>query len=324
MSASVSAVRGILAATAIIALAACGGSGSAPSPGISQSTNGAVSSAHTPNATATFTLRFPLHVAKATKQQGKTQSTKRSATYLNPTSTNTLVVSVNGTAVNDPAHPANAYFALPALNSDGSATLSVPLVAGYYAPGTITITEFDNNVPQDMLAAGQNEPYDDPSGDYYDGSITVAPGGTIAATVTMQMNATQIAITTDPNFGSATIMSTDSGSPTILGCVEGGDTLYVFPADPSNTYVLPSSTPVGYTGGTYNYYPGVPTVSVSYENSNSTSGGTLHQALNSPTTFLFVDSNGNDLIYAGFYMENYILSTQSSVFGYIVFGPGDC
>ena len=295
--ASASAVRAGLATVVIATMAACGG-GSTPS---GPSTQQVVAPAA--NARATLTLKFPPHFAHASR--GSTSSDRSAAgsrrpSYINPTVGYTLVIQNSGTAIMDPANPTNAYFTLGTPNADGTSTLTVPFSSGTYAAGTIQITEYDGLGTGNVLAFGSNQPYTNPDNSYNNGSLTVAPGGSAQLTVTMVMNATQVAITADPTTGTNSFAL--SGSSYTNYCALYGSTIFAFAADPSSGFVIPG-TASGYAGGDgYNPYPGVPAVTLSQQSSSG--NGTSRLVSTPPLGYSMQFDANNDPISATFFLVN--------------------
>jgi hypothetical protein len=328
-------MRRALALTALASMTACGGgSGTqAPLPGATAS-----APARTPDAKGTVTLRFPAHVAKA-KLGSQTASTKsRNPAYINPTGTNTLVVTEFNNTITDPS-TGNSYFALSegVTNADGSTSLTIPLLSGTYNQGQIAISEYDGG--GNPLAYGYNAQYTDINGNVQSGAFTLSPGGTAAPVITLVMNAEQIAFTTDPVSGSdAVILSQNSGAPTHFGGAghcwsAGANTFYVFPADLSATFVLPG-TASGFTGGDQSSsFPGVPSVSLT---SQFTDNGGGRQVLLVPTipggnSYQVSDpSNFFSNLEATFLVQNPLVQIgapfgyNSSVSGYVDLGDASC
>lgn len=260
-----STLRRGLALSVLAVLTACGGGGSGSNPVVTTpattGSSGAASAASSGAATAKLTLRFPSHVAKA---KITTAAQKRKPGYINPNG-GSLVITIGGNTVLDPVLQ-NPYFSLGTQDlSTGTSTITVPLTPGFYPTGNLLVTEYDGNsgccTP---LAYGYNAAYTDINGNYQDGSFSLGSGGTAAPVVTMAMNTTGIAFTSDPVNGSdAVVLSTNGGAPTNFnGCWNSGTVFYAFPTDANGTFVLPSSS-AGYTGGDPNsYFPGVPTVTL--------------------------------------------------------------
>jgi hypothetical protein len=253
-------LRWLLVPAVLAVLSACGGGGSpsaAPPVSTAPQSSGQKGSAQ-------VTLRFPANFAIA-KSAKSTQSKSASATrqkpaYINPSIGYTLTVKINNQTVDDPS-TGFTYFTINATNADGSTNVTVPITSNggtTYQDGALCFSEWDgSNGTGNLVATGCNEAYTDSNGNYQQGTFTIAPATTTAIVLTMQMNATQIAITTDPISGSDA--TTNTSQPF---CVSSGTLVYAFAADPSAGYVYPG-TAAGYGGGDpANYYPGIPVVSL--------------------------------------------------------------
>ena len=322
-----------LALAAIILVSACGGGGSgAPATSLTPAVH-ATPSPGAANATATITLKFPAHVKKATA--AKTSSaTNRKPAYINPNG-GSLVVSVNGTALYDPNNLTNAYFSLGTQDlTTGTSTIEVSIASGTYQTGSIAITEYDqNNGTGNVLAYGFNNSYTDSNGNYQSGILTIVPGGTISPVITMAMNVGGIAITTDPVNGSDAQILSSSGQTNL--CASAGQVYYFFPADLSNTIVLPGQSPAGgYTGGDdSNGLPGVPTVTLSYQYSNNgPPQASLAQSILGGGVYVLNAASGSETAYASFQVQNPMnglspappFSYNAYPVGNLDVGPGNC
>jgi hypothetical protein len=262
-----STLRNALAIITLAGLAACGSGGSkSPLP-----TTAPAAITRVPDAHGTVTLKFPAHVAKASvAAKGKL----RAPAYINPGGVS-LVVTAFGQTLHDPEHPANAYFSLGTQDlTTGTSTITVPLLSGEYDDGDLTVTEYDGLGTGNILAYGFNASYTDANGNAQDGVFFLAAGANAAPVLTMNMNATRIAITTDPVAGSnAELISTNTGSPTTIGfCLEPGTPVFAFAADPSATFVLPGqSTGSGFTGADpNNSFPGIAVPFLAAQSSDGT------------------------------------------------------
>jgi hypothetical protein len=250
-------LRWLLVPAMFAALSACGGGGS---PSATPPVSNAPQSSG-PKGAAQVTLRFPptFAIAKSAKstQSKSAASTRRGPAYINPTIGYTLTVSINGQTIEDPS-TGFTYFTINATNPDGSANITVPISSNggtAYPTGALCFTEWDgSNGTGNLVASGCNQAYTDSNGNPQPGTFTITPGTTTAIVLTMLMNATQIAITTDPIAGSDA--TTNSAG---VFCTVPGVVVYAFAADPSAGYVLP-----GASAG----YPGIPTVSLSSQSTD--------------------------------------------------------
>jgi hypothetical protein len=253
-------LRWLCVPAVLAVLSACGG-GSSPSA-TPRASNAPQSSGQ--QGAAQITLRFPAHfaIAKSAKsvQSKSASSTRRGPAYINPTVGYTLVATINNQTILDPS-TGFPYFTINATNSDGSTNVTVPITSNggnQYADGSLCFSEWDGSSGNgNEVALGCNQSYTDSNGNFNSGAFTITPGTTTQLLLTMQMNATQIAITTDPAFGSDATTNTGQNF-----CISPGADVYAFAADPSNGYVLPG-TPAGYGGSDPNNpYPGIPQVTL--------------------------------------------------------------
>lgn len=276
-------VRHILAMIALAGLAACGG-GSTPAVttgSVQPSTSGGVA-----NATAQITFKFPttFSVAKragASVARASIAASRRSPSYINPTSGDYLNVQVNGTLVNNPA-TGTPSFGLGTQNADGSSTITVPITSGSYFDGEIVISEYD--ALSNLIAQGSNQPYEDAFGNDNSGTLTVTPGSSAALQIIMNMNAQYVVLTTDPVSGSDAIAITswEQCFP-----VTPGHVVYAFAGDDSLGFVLPG-TASGFGGGYQEgtVYPGIPPVTI-FQQTSTSIGGTSELS-SSPPGWIFV------------------------------------
>jgi hypothetical protein len=325
-------LRRCAALVALTGLAACGGGGGG------SSTTHALPAAlvtaapsRTADAGATLTLRFPAKVAKAKFASTTAATAKRGPQYINPNG-GSLVITVLGQTMYDPANPGKAYFSLGTANPDGSSILTISLLSGNYNPGDLTVTEYDgSNGTGNVLAYGYNGPYTDGYGNAQSGAFSLAVAGSAAPVVTMVMNATNIALTTDPVNGSdGVVLNTSSSSPTNFGsCVSTPTTVYAFAADPSGTFVLEA----GYTGGDPNrgqLFPGVPSVTRVSESTSPSGGGLTLQptAFGGVFNFLLAQPGYYGVLSTTFYVLNPLWnlnnSYSNSTTAYATLGNNGC
>jgi hypothetical protein len=257
---------------------------------------------------ASVTLRFPANfaIAKSAKstQSKSALTSRRGPAYINPSIGYTLTVRINGQLIFDPANPTNAFFTINATNPDGSTNVTVPITSNggaTYQDGTLCFSEWTGPSGNgNLVAYGCNEPYTDSNGNYQDGTFTISAGGTTAIVLTMEMNATQIAITTDPIAGSDATTNTAG-----VFCTNPGTTVYAFAADSAAGYVLPG-TAAGFGGGdTANYYPGIPTVSLYSQQTDILVSSPPNTGKLSATGLGWIfESDGNNGVYATFSVVN--------------------
>jgi hypothetical protein len=197
-------------------LAGCGGGTSSTTP--KTGVTGPVTTQA--NATGTLTIKYP--TGFATVRNGL--SSKRHAAYVNPSAGNYINVIIDGTPT-----PGSPYAV--AATPDSTQTITVPFVSTN--PKQVGAYEYDGG--GEPLAVGITGPN------------PISAGGTNAVTVTMQMDASRMGVTTDPATGSdALLIDNDQGVATPF-CLAGSSAVYPFPADVSGGYVRPG-TPAGNGG----------------------------------------------------------------------------
>lgn len=211
-------------------MAGCGGGASSSTPKAAAAA--AVASQY--NATGTLTIKYP--TGFATVRNGL--STKRHAAYVNPTSGNVIDVSVDYVAV--PGSP----FAV-AATPDSTQTITIPLSS--QSDNSIQVYEYDSNFNE--LAEAST------------GENTINPGSTNQLSISLNMNAVRIGLTTDAAAGSDAVLLSSGPLPTPF-CVSNAGPAYSFPADPSNGFVLP---------GTAAGLGGIPVVALTSQSSAGTS-----------------------------------------------------
>jgi hypothetical protein len=214
----------------VLLLAGCGqGSGTvAPLSG-----SGSSSSA---TANATLTIVFPTNFRHLGAPG--TASAHRTPAYVNPSSGNTI--SVYGVPTTGSIFTLTNTVAVNAAAGATSQTIAIQLPAISY----IEVVVQEKNATGTVLAQGSTP------------SPNIMAGGTIALSVTMDMVAAGIAMTTDPvNGADAVLLSNSSGSPTPI-CAKNAGQVYTYPVDASQGYLISTTS----SGGTVDQggHPAVP------------------------------------------------------------------
>jgi hypothetical protein len=227
----------------LVTSACGGGSSSAPT----------ATYAVTPASTGSVTLsiKYPTTFHRAlissrgqhtTAAKRSTTSTSRSSQYVNPTAGDILQLYAYSQTTGY-APIGNFPIGSGTVGSDNSQTFSVNVAAGSYY--YIYAIETDSN--GNTLASGQTS-----------GNVVISPGGAQALSLTMDMNAQYVVLTTDAVAGSdAVAISTSSSSPTAF-CPASTTALYAFAADSQAGYVLPGTAIGGNTDSNGNL--AIPTV----------------------------------------------------------------
>jgi hypothetical protein len=232
----------------VFVLAGCGGGGGA-SPGIPH-LPGSATQAKT-DATGTLTVKYPagFYVVRGS-------SKSRNPAYVNPTVGDYLHVFVDNNEIGTSPIAVNP-------TPDGTQVLTVPFFSAN--SNVVFVTENDAPSGGNVLAQGTS------------GSNSVTVGGTPAVTLTLNMNATRVGLTTDPVAGSDAIVLSQSGNPSPL-CLPDPNigfpfapfTANVFPfgADPSLGFVIP---------GTASGFGGIAIPTLTFQSSAGTSKITQQQ-----------------------------------------------
>lgn len=196
--------------------AGCGGS----SAGVPHAATAAV--AGPSNATGTLTIKYPagFHTAHTSL------SSARKPAYVNPTNGDYIHIFVDNNEIG------GSPFAV-AATPDGTQTITVP----FYSANANALSVTENDAPSggNVLATGSTS------------NNPIAPGGTAAVTLTLNMNTTRIVMTSDPVAGSDALVLSQTGEPAPFCIPSTPTSLYTFGADPSLGYVLPG-TPAGFGG----------------------------------------------------------------------------
>lgn len=215
---------------AALALGGCGGGGSSPAPSVQAATPQTVGK-------ASVTIKYPanfrlIHVSSTSATHAAASA--RTPQYVSPAGS-TINITVTNTCE---TYSCNGYTSAPLSYpvspnpTDGTQTISVPVYGGY---NIISVTELDSSSNVDAFGTGN----------YF-----ATSGVPQSFSVQMNMNATQLAVTTDPTFSgdSGTLISQTIGSPTFKNAGCPAAPVYFFAADPSGG-VVGQATPVAGVGG---------------------------------------------------------------------------
>jgi len=220
--------RTLIAIVAAGALSACGGGGSSQPTPVSvptaASSAGSSSQNKTPLGYATLTLKGSpnFHTASASKRGAK--SARRGPAYVN---SNALYLDVfvvsNGIVshVVDSTSGPNVTLA----NPDGSQTLSIPI----FTQGTSSVVAYETDSAfatyGNVLSVGETE-------------VTgYTPGSTIQLAMTMQMNANQMGVMSDPNNANFDAVTQGVGGQTPWTEACNTSNFYFFSADINGGFV---------------------------------------------------------------------------------------
>ena len=181
------AIGALAAAALLFALTACGGGGSStPKTSAAQATTAPKLTAI---AKGTLSLKFPPGYHRAKASARKTAANTRTPAFVDPTTGSVLDIYVNGNFVGGlDGTPGHSVTIAP--TADGTQTISnIPL---YSTTTDVTVIEWDSSDTY-ILAVGELP------------SVAVSAGVGASLALTMQMNATGFAITTNADGSSSTL-----------------------------------------------------------------------------------------------------------------------
>jgi len=211
----------VIATTAALTFAACGGGGSAPTPAAAPHSTTAPQ-ARTPIATGTLSIMLPPKFVQVTNVTRATDA--RTPQWVDPTPGRVLDIYIGSVLASnlDGSSPGDSLTTV--TTSNGAQTATIPL---YSSSDSIVVIEWNSSVHQNILALGTVN------------SSGVTPGSANNITLTMQLNA-QYMVASDQPGGTpvaVSLIGNEDATPPPGSPLQVGPPVCITPAPPAqNTF----------------------------------------------------------------------------------------